>query len=85
MTGRTLRKQLQADKLTFRLWAPYSDKVLRRANAVGLSPNQYGRIATMAMADSGLLQLTERLGRIESEMIRLRRDFNDAVANESSS
>ncbi len=72
----------QADKLTFRLWSPYSDKVLQSANAAGLSPNQYGRLATMAMADSGLLQLADRLRRIESEMIRLRKDFNDAVRDD---
>ena len=82
MVCRNPRKIIQADKLTFRLWSPYSDKVLQRANAAGLSPNQYGRLATMAMADAGLLQLADKLGRLENEMIRLRRDFNDAVAPE---
>lgn len=71
-----------ADKLTFRLWSPYTEKVLQSANAAGLSPNQFGRLATMAMADSGLLQLTEKLARIEDEMIRLRKDFNDAVSSD---
>lgn len=83
MASRNPRRTTQADKLTFRLWSPYSDKVLQRANAAGLSPNQYGRLATMAMADAGLLQLAEKLGRLENEMIRLRRDFNDAVTTES--
>ena len=82
MASRNPRRIIQADKLTFRLWSPYSDKVLQRANAVGLSPNQYGRLATMAMADAGLLQIADKLGRLENEMIRLRRDFNDAVAHE---
>lgn len=78
------RKIPQADKLTFRLWAPYSEKVMESATAAGLSPNQFGRLATMAMADSGLLQLVDRLGRIENEMIRLRRDFNEAIHHDES-
>ena len=79
MAPRKTNARPQADKLTFRLWSPYSDKVLRKAKSAGLSPNQFGRLATMAMADSELLQLSERMGRIENEMIRLRKDFNDAV------
>ena len=84
MASSNPRKTTQADKLTFRLWSPYSDKVLQRASAAGLSPNQYGRLATMAMVDAGLLQLADKIGRLENEMIRLRRDFNDAVACEGS-
>ncbi len=84
MSVRKRNPSSHADKLTFRLWSPYSDKVLRSAKAAGMSPNQFGRLATMSMADSGLLQITERLGRIENEMIRLRRDFNDAVVDEES-
>ena len=83
MANKSQTKDIHADKLTFRLWSPYSDKVLREANAAGLSPNQFGRMATMAMAASGLLQLSDRLGRIENEMIRLRRDFNDVVVQEN--
>jgi multidrug resistance efflux pump len=72
----------QVEKLTFRLWPPYTEKVFRSAQAVGISPNQFGRVATMTVADQGLLELPERLARIENELIRLRKDFNEAVRNE---
>jgi multidrug resistance efflux pump len=69
----------QVDKLTFRLFPPYTEKVFQSAQAVGVSPNQFGRIATMTVADHGLLELSERLNRIEDHLIRLRKDFNEAV------
>lgn len=72
----------QVEKLSFRLWPPYTEKVYRSAQAVGISPNQFGRVATMTVADQGLLELPERLARIEDELIRLRKDFNDAVRDD---
>lgn len=36
----------------------------------------------MAVADGGLLDLSNRLQRIEDELLRLRRDFNEAVDSE---
>jgi hypothetical protein len=71
----------QAEKLTFRLWTPYSEKVLEKAVTLGMSPNQFGRLATIAMADHGFLEVRERMARMEEELIRLRRDFNNAVRN----
>ena len=69
----------QVEKLSFRLWPPYTDKVYQIAQAIGITPNQFGRVATMTVADQGLLELPERLARIEDELIRLRKDFNEAV------
>lgn len=66
-------------KLTFRVFAPYDELIAERAREANLKPSQFARLATMALADANLLQLTERLTRIESELIRLRKDFNDAV------
>ncbi len=69
----------EIEKLTFRLWPPYTVRVAEQAKAVRLTPNQFARVATMALADSGLLELNDRVRRIEDELIRLRRDFNEAV------
>jgi hypothetical protein len=66
-------------QLSFRLWAPYSEWVSEQAKAAGIKPTQLARLATMAMVDSGLLSQSERLQRIEDELIRLRKDFNEAV------
>lgn len=72
----------QAEKLTFRLAPRYAEKVVEAAKAAGVTPNQFGRIATMAVAQNGFLALSDRLGLIEEELIRLRKDFNDAVVEE---
>ena len=69
----------EVDKITFRLWPPYTEKVAEQARAARLKPNQFARLATMSIADSGMLSLSNRLGRIEEELIRLRKDFNSAV------
>ena len=66
-------------QLSFRLWEPYSNRVLEQSKAAGIKPTQFARLATMAMVDSGLLAVSERLRRIEDELIRLRKDFNEAV------
>ena len=73
------------DKITFRLWPPYTDKIREVAKAARLKPNQLARIATISVTDGGLLNLSERLGRIEDELIRLRQDFNSAVGEEPQS
>jgi uncharacterized protein (DUF1778 family) len=69
----------RAEKLTFRLAPRYAEKVMEAAKSAGVSPNQFGRIATMAVAQNGFLSLSERLVSIEEELIRLRRDFNEAT------
>lgn len=69
----------EVEKITFRLWPPYTERVAEQARAARLKPNQFARLATMSIADSGLLSLSIQLGRIEDELIRLRKDFNNAV------
>ncbi|TWU62351.1 hypothetical protein V7x_40800 [Crateriforma conspicua] len=69
----------EVEKVTFRLFAPYDNLVAKQAQAARMKPNQFARIATMCVADGQLLNLSERMGRIEDELIRLRRDFNNAV------
>lgn len=71
----------QAEKLTFRLAPAYAEKVYEAATAAGVSPNQFGRIATMAIAQNGFLGLSRRLAFVEEELIRLRKDFNDAAVD----
>ena len=71
--------KLDVDKVTFRLFAPYDSLVAQQAKAARIKPNQFARLATMCMADGQLLNLSERMERIEAQLIRLRRDFNDAV------
>ncbi len=76
----TLKAEI--DKITFRLFPPYTARIAEQARVAKLNPNQFARVATMAVADGGLLDLSNRLQRIEDELIRLRRDFNDAVDDE---
>ena len=79
MSKRAKPEHRDVDKVTFRLFAPYDSLVAKQAQAARMKPNQFARIATMCVADGQLLNLSERMGRIEDELIRLRRDFNDAV------
>lgn len=81
MATRKSRRE-QAEKLTFRLTPVYAEKVFESSSAAGLSPNQFGRMATMAIAQHGFLGLSDRLARMEEQLIRLRKDFNDAVYQE---
>lgn len=71
------------EKISFRLFPPYTERIVEQATLAKVNPNQLARIATMAAADGGLLNLSERLQRIEDELIRLRRDFNQAIIVES--
>lgn len=68
-----------SEKITFRLWPPYTEKIQEMAEAAKLKPNQFARIATISVADGGLLNVAARMERIESELIRLREDINAAV------
>ena len=70
---------VEIEKITFRLWPPYTAWVSEQARLARLKPNQFARMATMAAADGGLLDLSGRLTRIEDELLRLRKDFNSAV------
>ena len=72
------QKKKQAKQLSFRLWEPYSEWVVDHAKAAGIKPTQLARLATMAMVDTGMLMYSQRLERIENELIRLRKDLNDA-------
>jgi hypothetical protein len=72
----------EVNKITFRLWPPYTGKIAELAAKANLGPNQFARIATMAVSDGGLFDLSGRMQRIEDELIRLRRDFNDAVSDD---
>ncbi len=81
MAGRKSEMQ-KAEKLTFRIAPRFAERVLEASKSAGVSPNQFGRIATMAAAQTGFLSLSNRLGRVEEELIRLRRDFNDATMEE---
>ena len=74
----------EVDKITFRLWPPYSTRVVETAKAARVHPNQLARLATMAMVDQGFLDLEERLRRLEGVLIQFRRDFNHAIDDESS-
>ena len=73
------KRVMEVEKITFRLWPPYTVRVAEVAKQAQLNPNQWARIATMAMADGGLLDLAGRLQRIEETLIRLRLDFDSAV------
>lgn len=68
-----------SDKITFRLWPPYTERIQKMADAAKLKPNQFARLATISVADGGLLNVAARMERIEDELIRLRKDFNSAV------
>ena len=81
----TKRKSEQApevDKITFRLWPPYSTRIVEHARAARIHPNQLARLATMAMVDQGLLDLEEKMRRLEGVLIQFRKDFNVAVGEE---
>jgi hypothetical protein len=53
------------------------------AEAARLKPNQFARLATISVADGGLLNVAARMERIEDELIRLRKDFNAAVPSKN--
>jgi hypothetical protein len=68
------------ERITFRLFPPYTERVAQQAARARLTPNQFARLATMAMTDGELLNLCGKLGRIEAELQRLRRDlFADEI------
>ena len=81
MSKRTKPKQESEEKDTiiFRLWAPYSRRIVEQARAARVEPNQFARLATMAMVDGGFLDLSERMKRLESVLISFRKDFNQVV------
>lgn len=66
-------------KITFRLFAPYGRKLLEIARAAGIGHNHFARVATMAAVDRDLFGSDEKLRRIEEVLIRLRKEFNDAL------
>lgn len=70
-----------SSKINFRLWSPYTEKIQEMAEAARLKPNQFARLATISVADGGLLNIASRMKRIEEELIELRKDFKDANHN----
>lgn len=72
----------QAEKLTFRLTPEYAELVYKLADSSGLTPNQVGRMATMFMVRNRFHEFPEKFARIEDAVIRLTRDFNEAVVRE---
>lgn len=73
-------EKTEIDKITFRVWPPYTKRIMETAKLSNLKPNQFARIATLAFSDSGLLDLNRRMKRLEKELVRFRKDFNEAVA-----
>lgn len=67
-----------SDKITFRLWPPYTEKIQQMADAARLKPNQFARLAAISVADGGLLNMAARMERIEGELVRLRQDLGIA-------
>lgn len=67
----------QAEKLTFRLAPEYAQRVATAAKAAGVSPNQFGRISTMASANNAYLHLSERMGRVEDLLIRMQQQIKE--------
>ena len=63
------------EKISFRLFAPYTHRIVQQAALARLTPNQFARLATMAMVDSGLLNVPGKLTRIESDIKRLRQEL----------
>ena len=72
----------KTEKISFRLWPPYSERIAKMAAAAKVRPNQFARMATMAVADNGLLDLSNRLKCIEEVLIRLRMDLNRLLEHE---
>jgi hypothetical protein len=72
----------KAEKISFRLWPPYSERITKMAEAARVKPNQFARMATMAVADNGLLDLNNRLKCIEEVLIRLRMDVTRLIEHE---
>ncbi len=72
----------QVEKISFRLWPPYTERITKMAEAARMKPNQFARMATMAVADNGLLDLNNRLKCIEEVLIRLRMDINRMMEQE---
>jgi len=80
----------QAAKLTFRLDEEYAGLVAQLSETTGIAPNLLGRMAIVLMVKNRLHEFPERLKRVEDcserlndSVIRLIKDFNDAVYEEA--
>ena len=60
-----------------RFWEPYDGLVMRQAEQAGIKPNQLVRVATMSFVDHQLLDVNERLTRIESSLVQLISEFSE--------
>jgi len=72
----------RGEKLTFRLAPRYAEKLVEQSRAANVSPNQFARIATMLVAQNGLLDFNSRLGVIEETLVRFKKDFDDAIVTD---
>lgn len=88
MRKKTAREQ--SVKLTFRLDEEYAGLVAQLSEATGIAPNLLGRMAIVLMVKNRLHEFPERMKRVEDcserlneTVIRLIKDFNDAVYEEA--
>lgn len=74
---RTLEEQ--CERITSRFDKHYARKLAEQCARNGMKPAQLVRFAAMVLIDFSALDLVSKVQRVEDEMIRFRRDFNDAV------
>lgn len=78
--GKKSFAQLKMEKpFAFRSPEPYPSLIAEKAKAAKLKPNAFVRVAAHFFADMGLFDIHGKLSKIENELIRLRKDFNDAL------
>ena len=68
---------LKAEKITFRLSPRYAEKLADVSKEANIGPNQFARIATMLVAQNGLMSLNGRMGMIEDTNIRILKMLSD--------
>lgn len=71
----------QCEKVTVRFAPSQAARIAEQCRLAGLRPAQYVRVAAFGFTEHRHLDLIAKLGRVEDELIRLRRDFNDAVVD----
>ena len=66
--------------VSFRLGAPYSERLTREAERHNVSPGQYARmILAMHFEQSELLNLKDEVGDVHTELQEFRAEFKRAV------
>lgn len=69
----------QASKVTVRFPAEVAEAIAEESIKAGIKPSVYVRIATTGFTKHKHLDLMSKLMMAYDELIRLRRDFNDAL------